>query len=201
MADPDLAAIRARAGAAVPVVEGVALADPLYRAVRAVAEAWVAWHEQHMDAPVDHLPHVRYAHLAVISLRGLLRHDEADRLQAENHGLRAEQAQAGRRWEQAREEASRLKAQVDEYEGAITWGTSCTSCARVLDAAIAGHQRAERAGAELGTAREQVDRLRKMLKRVEWTPGHLCPICEHPQPYGHTKRCALAALLGQGEEP
>lgn len=35
------------------------------------------------------------------------------------------------------------RERIDDYENAITWGTSCTSCARVLDASIADQAEAE----------------------------------------------------------
>lgn len=44
---------------------------------------------------------------------------------------------------------ARLRKRVAEYEHAIGWHTSCTSCATVLDSSIAEHERAERAAAKL----------------------------------------------------
>jgi hypothetical protein len=32
--------------------------------VREIVEAWIKWHEQHMDVPAVELPHVRYASIA-----------------------------------------------------------------------------------------------------------------------------------------
>jgi hypothetical protein len=46
---------------------------------------------------------------------------------------------------EAKEENQRLLARLAEYENAEGWGTSCTSCARVLDASVAEYGRAERA--------------------------------------------------------
>jgi hypothetical protein len=50
-----------------------------------------------------------------------------------------------------------LKRELDafaEYEGAINWMTTCTSCARVLDSAYAETVRAERAEATIGRVRK-----------------------------------------------
>lgn len=44
-----------------------------------------------------------------------------------------------------------LKA-IMERENAVTWNTSCTACATVLDSSIMEHNRAERAEAKLATA-------------------------------------------------
>jgi DNA repair exonuclease SbcCD ATPase subunit len=225
MADPDLAAIKARAGAATEgpwAWEATGDKDGFW-AVGLVCDD----EENYLSGELEHgqgvvvegicdgisasFEDAEFIAHARSDIPALLAH--VGRLASENHALRDEQAQAGRRWEQAREEASRLtqqleeyehlrpalathpeagpatrpaavaerardlldvlsslkrevvllREQVAEYEGAIAWGTSCTSCARVLDAAIAGHQRAERAEAELGTAREQVEQFRETL--------------------------------------
>lgn len=42
-------------------------------------------------------------------------------------------------------ELAELRARLGEYENAVTWNTSCLSCAKVLDSSIAEHERAERA--------------------------------------------------------
>jgi hypothetical protein len=49
-----------------------------------------------------------------------------------------------------------LRERIAEYENAITWGTSCLTCARVLDASIADHQRAEKAEEKLRLVHEVV---------------------------------------------
>lgn len=41
------------------------------------------------------------------------------------------------------DEVRQLRAQVAEYENAITWGTSCLSCAAVLDSSIRETNRAD----------------------------------------------------------
>jgi hypothetical protein len=46
-------------------------------------------------------------------------------------------------------EAEALRRKVLEYEGAITWNTSCLSCSKILDACYAETVRRERAEAEL----------------------------------------------------
>ena len=50
------------------------------------------------------------------------------------------------RW---RERAEAAEARLAELENAVTWNTSCTSCARTLDGSVAEHERAERAEAKL----------------------------------------------------
>jgi hypothetical protein len=47
--------------------------------------------------------------------------------------------------DEARMEVEKLRRQLAEYEGAITWGTACLNCSHTLDAAIADHERADRA--------------------------------------------------------
>ena len=47
------------------------------------------------------------------------------------------------------ERAEAAEAKVLEYENAITWGTSCLSCSRVLDSAYAETVRREQAEAKL----------------------------------------------------
>lgn len=51
-------------------------------------------------------------------------------------------------------EAAGTPPELAEYENAITWGTSCLSCARILDSAYAETVRAERAEAKLSRIRE-----------------------------------------------
>ena len=62
------------------------------------------------------------------------------------------------------------REQIDDYENAITWGVSCTSCARVLDASIADHDRAERAEAELRAARKVLTAVAAFLDAPHCTP-------------------------------
>jgi hypothetical protein len=47
------------------------------------------------------------------------------------------------------DEFEMVKARLLELENAITWNTSCTSCARILDSANAERERAEKAEAKL----------------------------------------------------
>ena len=49
--------------------------------------------------------------------------------------------------------AEAAEARLLELEGAITWNTSCTSCARVLDSAYAETVRREAAEAKLAALR------------------------------------------------
>lgn len=56
------------------------------------------------------------------------------------------------RTERGRAEAA--EAKVARYESAITWGTTCLSCAAVLDSSIAETFRREQAEEKLGQARE-----------------------------------------------
>ena len=49
-------------------------------------------------------------------------------------------------------EIARLREKIASYENAITWNTSCTSCATVLDSSIAATFRAEQAEGKLATA-------------------------------------------------
>lgn len=42
-------------------------------------------------------------------------------------------------------ELAELRTKIAEYENAVTWNTSCLSCAKTLDSSIAEHERAERA--------------------------------------------------------
>lgn len=53
----------------------------------------------------------------------------------------------------AGEELEELRRRVAEYEGAVTWETSCLSCARLLDSCYAETVRREQAEAELGAVR------------------------------------------------
>jgi hypothetical protein len=48
----------------------------------------------------------------------------------------------------ALQRAEQAEARLAEQDSAITWGTSCLSCARVLDSCYAEHVRAEKAEAE-----------------------------------------------------
>jgi hypothetical protein len=57
-----------------------------------------------------------------------------------------------------------LKRELDafaEYENAINWMTTCTSCARVLDSCIRETERAERAEATIDRVREEAQWLRR----------------------------------------
>ena len=69
--------------------------------------------------------------------------------------------------------------------------------------------------AESAVLKEQAQRMREMLKRLEWLETHKCfvanlgadvmihrcPICKRPREYGpgHTDNCRLAALLKEME--
>jgi bacterioferritin-associated ferredoxin len=46
-----------------------------------------------------------------------------------------------------------MQGRIADYENRITWETNCGSCARILDASIREHERAERAEAALGRVR------------------------------------------------
>ena len=50
-----------------------------------------------------------------------------------------------------------LRKELAELRGALNWQTSCTSCARVLDASIKETQRAELAEAAIERARDELD--------------------------------------------
>jgi DNA repair exonuclease SbcCD ATPase subunit len=50
--------------------------------------------------------------------------------------------------DEALQRAEQAEARLAEQDSAITWGTSCLSCARVLDSCYAEHVRAEKAEAE-----------------------------------------------------
>jgi hypothetical protein len=64
-----------------------------------------------------------------------------------------------------------LSAAVGEYEGAISWGTSCLACSKVLDASIRDHERAEAAEAEPVRVTTERDQLREELNRVHRLSG------------------------------
>lgn len=59
---------------------------------------------------------------------------------------------------------------VAEYEGAITWDTTCLSCSRVLDAAIRDYERAEKAESELDAAREREDVVSSLANSMQHSP-------------------------------
>jgi len=68
------------------------------------------------------------------------------------------------------EEITRLRGSLDaaeaklaSYDSAISWATSCTACARVLDASIADHDRAGQAEAKLAAI---ADHCRKHAEHV-----------------------------------
>lgn len=48
-------------------------------------------------------------------------------------------------------------ARLAELENAINWGTSCTSCAAVLDSSIRDHERAERAEEKLAAVVRELE--------------------------------------------
>jgi len=62
-------------------------------------------------------------------------------------------------------EVAELRALIAKYENAITWDTSCLSCAAVLDSSIRDHERAERAEAERDRLRERLATLADELDR------------------------------------
>jgi hypothetical protein len=53
-----------------------------------------------------------------------------------------------------------------EYENAVTWGTSCLNCARILDESIAEHERADKAEAEVARLRAAVERVAAKAERT-----------------------------------
>jgi hypothetical protein len=67
-------------------------------------------------------------------------------------------------------ERDELRQKIAEYENAITWETSCTSCATVLDSSIKDHDRAERAEAKLAAivayCRERAEEISDRMLRV-----------------------------------
>lgn len=50
-------------------------------------------------------------------------------------------------------ELDQLYARIAEYENTITWHTTCTSCARILDSSIRETERAEKAEAAIARVR------------------------------------------------
>jgi|GEM_PF-4678604 len=61
------------------------------------------------------------------------------------------------------------QTKLQEYEHAIDWAVTCTACAKVLDASIAEHERAEQAADQLRVAQTQTDQLRKVAEAVRKT--------------------------------
>jgi hypothetical protein len=57
-----------------------------------------------------------------------------------------------------RARAEAAETRLAELENAVTWGTSCLSCSRVLDSAHAETVRAEGAGRKLAEVRAFLDR-------------------------------------------
>lgn len=87
--------------------------------------------------------------------------------QPSHDDLRMVRAMTGRYGTQdaaVRAENEELKARIARYENAITWETSCLSCARVLDSAAAETERAEYA-AEGDAQDECADEVRKIIAR------------------------------------
>lgn len=72
-------------------------------------------------------------------------------------------------WEQQKQRADQAEAQVADYENRITWDTTCASCARILDSAIAETERRERAEAAI----ERVRALRDAWLRMTLEPGQV----------------------------
>lgn len=68
-----------------------------------------------------------------------------------------------------RTERDALHARIGEYENAITWGTSCLACTRVLDSAYRETVRAEQAEAERAQLQARLDRAEQTF-----------PIATHP---------------------
>ncbi|MFJ3043668.1 hypothetical protein [Streptomyces tendae] len=84
-----------------------------------------------------------------------------------------------------------LKRELDafaEYENAINWMTTCTSCARMLDAS---HRELERAEAAEELLRRYVD-LAAVTHKYPITGGHDC--------LGENHSCAGCALAKQAQE-
>jgi len=74
-------------------------------------------------------------------------------------GLEADVRLLGTQRDEARAEITRLRHALAEIENAATWGTSCLSCATVLDSAAAETFRRERAESALAIAHAALRRL------------------------------------------
>ena len=80
-----------------------------------------------------------------------------------------------------RDRAEAAEARLGELENALSWETSCLSCARVLDSAYAETCRREQAEARLAEVR--------------------AVLLEGGQDAGTVRRRALAIIGGEGEKP
>lgn len=74
-------------------------------------------------------------------------------------------------------ELKRELAALAEYENTITWMTTCTSCARVLDSSIRETERAEKAEAALDKA-WHLHRATCPLAQGQVGDGFECTMCE-----------------------
>ena len=77
-------------------------------------------------------------------------------LAGDNEGVRLWMLDCARLVNRHRERGDTAEAKVAEYENAITWNTSCTSCAAVLDSSIAETFRREQAEARCDRIREVI---------------------------------------------
>lgn len=69
-------------------------------------------------------------------------------------------------------EAEQTRARLAEYENAVNWHTTCTSCARILDSCYAETVRAEKAEAAVDRVRHALD---EMCREPHPNHDHLCP--------------------------
>lgn len=94
-----------------------------------------------------------------------------------------------------------------ELEHAIDWQTSCTACARMLDASIHDHERAEQAEDRLADLEVYAAELHDFIRSVEWygtrcnvditgcEDEDVCPVCDASEDEGHRPDCRLAHAL------
>ena len=91
-------------------------------------------------------------------------------LAGSNEGVRLWMLDCGELTAKHRERARAAEAKLAELENAITWNTSCTSCARVLDSAYEQTCRAEAAEGKLAEIRRQCNRAAELLYRSTGVP-------------------------------
>lgn len=87
--------------------------------------------------------------------------DENAELRAQIEDLRDADTEYRVQISELDKEIAKLRKQVAEHEGALTWGTSCLACSKVLDSSIKETFRAEKAEEELAKLRAQVEDLKQ----------------------------------------